>query len=126
MNLHIQGTDRTPEVQLTMAPLALSIRGESYPEDVAAFYGPVIQAVSALNSAPLGPFNVVLSMVYINSSSIKALYRIFESVDAYRKLGHEVTAVWQVPDDDDIMLELGEDFKDRFPDLSMSIEVQQG
>lgn len=126
MNLHIQGTERTPEVQLTMTPLALTIRGESYPEDVAAFYGPVIQAVSALNATPRGALNVLLSMVYINSSSIKALYRIFESVDAYRKLGNEVTAVWQVPDDDDIMQELGEDFKDRFPELSMSIEMQQG
>lgn len=60
-------------------------------------------------------------MVYINSSSINALYRIFEGVDAYRKAGNEVSVHWNVPEDDDIMEELGEDFKDRFPDLEFKV-----
>ena len=121
MTLHIQGTERTPEVQLLTDPLSLKIQGESFPEDVAVFYGPVITAVNALSLAPKGPLNVSLAMVYINSSSIKALYRIFEGVDAYRKAGNEVNVHWNVPEDDDIMEELGEDFKDRFPDLAFKV-----
>lgn len=123
MNLHIQGTDRTPEVQLGAEPLVLTIQGDSYPEDVAAFYGPVIQAVSALSSQATGALQFTLALVYINSSSIKALYRIFEGVDAYRQAGNAVKVTWQSPDDDDIMQELGEDFKDRFPALDMVIEA---
>ena len=84
MTLHIQGTERTPEVQLMTDPLSLTIQGESFPEDVAVFYGPVIIAINALSLEPKGPLNVTMAMVYINSSSIKALYRIFEGVDAYR------------------------------------------
>ena len=45
MNMHIQSTDRTPEIIFTSDPLHLSIKGESYPEDVAAFYGNVIQTI---------------------------------------------------------------------------------
>jgi len=121
MTLHIQGTDRTPEVQLTTDPLTLTIQGESFPEDVAVFYGPVINAVNALSETAKGALKVSLAMVYINSSSIKALYRIFEGVDAYRKAGNEVSVLWNVPEDDDIMEELGEDFKDRFPDLEFKV-----
>jgi hypothetical protein len=102
-------------------PLSLKIQGESFPEDVAVFYGPVITAINALSLEPKGPLNVTLAMVYINSSSIKALYRIFEGVDAYRKAGNEVSVHWNVPEDDDIMEELGEDFKDRFPDLAFKV-----
>ena len=121
MSLHIQGTERTPEVQLITNPLSLTIQGESFPEDVAVFYGPVITAINTLSLEPKGPLNVSLAMVYINSSSIKALYRIFEGVDAYRKAGNEVSVHWNVPEDDDIMEELGEDFKDRFPDLEFKV-----
>ena len=121
MTLHIQGTERTPEVQLLTDPLSLKIQGESFPEDVAVFYGPVITVVNALSLEPKGPLNVTLAMVYINSSSIKALYRIFEGVDAYRKTGNQVSVHWNVPEDDDIMEELGEDFKDRFPELDFKV-----
>ena len=121
MSLHIQGTERTPEVQLMTDPLSLTIQGESFPEDVAVFYSPVITAINALSLGPKGPLNVTLAMVYINSSSIKALYRILEGVDAYRKAGNEVSVHWNVPEDDDIMEELGEDFKDRFPDLEFKV-----
>lgn len=121
MTLHIQGTERTPEVQLMTDPLSLKIQGESFPEDVAVFYGPVITAINALTLEPQGPLNVTMAMVYINSSSIKALYRIFEGVDAYRKAGNEVSVHWTVPEDDDIMEELGEDFKDRFPELEFKV-----
>ena len=121
MIMHIKGTERTPEVLLMTEPLSLNIQGESFPEDVAVFYGPVINAINALTLEPKGPLNVTMAMVYINSSSIKALYRIFEGVDAYRKAGNEVRVHWTVPEDDDIMEELGEDFKDRFPDLEFKV-----
>jgi len=121
MTMHIQGTERTPEVQLVTDPLSLTIQGESFPEDVAVFYGPVINAVNALSENAKGALKVTMAMVYINSSSIKALYRIFEGVDAYRKAGNEVSVHWNVPEDDDIMEELGEDFKDRFPDLDFKV-----
>ena len=122
MNLHIQSTDRTPEIIFTADPLHLSIKGESYPEDVAAFYGSIIQTISELPQNASSDLSVELAMVYINSSSIKAFYRIFENLDNYRQAGHQVQVTWNTPEDDDIMQELGEDFKDRFPDLNFSIE----
>ena len=119
MLLNIAATDRTPEIILSLQPAKLSIKGESYPEDVSAFYGQVIQAVNALVDSPAGELNVEIQLIYINSSSIKALFRIFEGFEEYRKKDQKVSIQWLADPDDDIMQELGEDFIDRFPNLTI-------
>lgn len=122
-DLHIAATDRTPEIELSADKGIFSMRGESFPEDVAAFYGQVIMAIDALASSIQGPLKVDVAMVYINSSSIKAMFRIFEGLENVRKHGHPLTITWHFQDDDDIMEELGEDFKDRFPELPIEVKV---
>ncbi len=119
--MQITATDRTPAIALTQDPLKLSISGESFPEDVSAFYGEVISAVNQLASTAKGKLEVEMAMVYINSSSIKAMYRIFEGLDAYRLADNEVQVTWLAEADDDIMQELGEDFKDRFQSLNFTV-----
>jgi hypothetical protein len=125
MNIHLDATDRTPKISLSTDPLTLTIAGESFPEDVSSFYGQIITTLSTLSSSVKGPLTFELEMIYINSSSIKAFYRIFECLDDYRKAGNIVNVIWKASDDDDIMQELGEDFKDRFQDLYFSI-IQEG
>lgn len=122
--LNIQATERTPAITLNGPPWQLHLQGESYPEDVSAFYGPLILAIDELVANSQHPLQAQLNLVYINSSSIKALYRIFESLETYRKKGQEVRVIWRYTDDDDIMQELGEDFQDRFPQLQIAIEAQ--
>lgn len=119
MLLNIAATDRTPEIILSSQPAKLSIKGESYPEDVSAFYGQVIQAVNSLVESPAGELTVEIQLIYINSSSIKALFRIFEGFEEYRKKDQNVSIQWLADEDDDIMQELGEDFIDRFPNLTI-------
>lgn len=119
MLLNIAATERTPEIILSYQPAKLSIKGESYPEDVSAFYGQVIQAVNSLVESPAGDLTVEIQLIYINSSSIKAIFRIFEGFDEYRKKGQNVSIQWLADEDDDIMQELGEDFIDRFPNLTI-------
>jgi hypothetical protein len=120
--MQIAATDRTPAISLTLSPLKLSMSGESFPEDVSAFYGEVISAINQLASNAKGNIEVEMAMVYINSSSIKAMYRIFEGLDAYRQAGNDVQVTWKAEADDDIMQELGEDFKDRFQSLNFTVE----
>ena len=122
MNINISATERTPEITMTMEPLYLRLKGESYPEDVSAFYGELINAVDDLTKSPNGNLQVDFEFIYINSSSIKALYRIFEGLENYRKMAHAVKINWKADTDDEIMVELGEDFKERFPQLEFLVE----
>ena len=119
--MNIEATDRTPAITLSYDPLKLMMAGESFPEDVSAFYGEVITAINQLASSAKGKLDVEMALVYINSSSIKAMYRIFEGLDAYRQAGNVVQVNWKAEEDDDIMQELGEDFKDRFQALGFSV-----
>ena len=121
--LHISATDRTPEIRLSVNDGIFSMKGESFPEDVSAFYGQVILAIDQLPAAIRKPLAVDIAMIYINSSSIKAMFRIFEGLEAVRKAGHDLSITWNFQDDDDIMQELGEDFKDRFPELPIAVQA---
>ena len=120
--MNIPATERTPAITLSNNTFKLMISGESFPEDVSAFYGEVISAIGELPNTHKEKLEVELALIYINSSSIKALYRIFEGLDAYRQAGNEVQVLWKAEDDDDIMQELGEDFKDRFQTLNFTVE----
>ncbi len=120
----IQETERTPEIKLLLSEGLLSIKGESFPEDVAAFYGQVISSIDSLKGELDKKMKVLVALIYTNSSSIKALYRIFEGLDNIRQTGGDLEVTWLFQEDDDIMEELGEDFRDRFPDLGIQITSQ--
>ena len=121
-DLQLSATERTPEIKFSTSEKTLSISGESYPEDVSSFYGELIQICESLSSSDLDSLNVIVSLIYMNSSSVKAFYRIFEGLDKAKKDGKSITLTWECQDDDDIIEELGEDFIDRFPGLNIEIK----
>lgn len=121
-DLQLSATERTPEIKFSTSEKTLFISGESYPEDVSSFYGELIQICESLSSSDLDTLNVTVSLIYMNSSSVKAFYRIFEGLDKAKKDGKSITLTWECQDDDDIIEELGEDFIDRFPDLNIEIK----
>ena len=121
-DLQLSATERTPEIKFSINEQTLFISGESYPEDVSSFYGELIQICESLSSSDLDTLNVTVSLIYMNSSSVKAFYRIFEGLDKAKKDGKSITLTWECQDDDDIIEELGEDFIDRFPDLNIEIK----
>ena len=121
-DLQLSATERTPEIRFSISEKTLLISGESYPEDVSSFYGELIQISESLSSSDLDSLNVTVSLIYMNSSSVKAFYRIFEGLDKAKKDGKSITLTWECQDDDDIIEELGEDFIDRFPGLNIEIK----
>ena len=121
-DLQLSATERTPEIKFSISEKILLISGESYPEDVSSFYGELIQISESLSSSDIDSLNVTVSLIYMNSSSVKAFYRIFEGLDKAKKDGKSITLTWECQDDDDIIEELGEDFIDRFPDLNIEIK----
>ncbi|MGA1856207.1 DUF1987 domain-containing protein [Azospirillum sp. 11R-A] len=109
--LTIPATGRTPGVSFDFANGHLRMTGESYPDDVAAFFGPVFEALRGfLDNPDGGPIRFDMELLYFNSSSAKALMNIFQMLETVAKGGRPVTLTWCVEENDESMRELGEDF----------------
>ncbi|BAI72290.1 hypothetical protein AZL_016520 [Azospirillum sp. B510] len=111
--LSIPATGRTPGVSFDFASGHLRMTGESYPDDVAAFFGPVFEALRGFLERPDGgAIRFDMELLYFNSSSAKALMNIFQMLETVARTGRPVTLSWCFERNDDSMRELGEDFSE--------------
>ncbi len=125
--IRIDGTDRIPTVAFDFPSGQLSLSGESYPEDAAAFYVPLLDALRRYVSVCPKERSVVLTlaMVYFNSSSAKALMNIFQVLEATAAEGRSVTINWIFRTGDDTMQEFGEDFAEDFEHVKFLLHERE-
>jgi len=110
-NIQIDATERSPEVNFDFDANAYSIKGESYPEDVAEFYGNVVGKLEEhFESLKNEKVNFCFELIYFNSSTAKVLMGLFEAFEALAGNGNQVTVSWICDEDDDNMEEMGEEF----------------
>ena len=113
--LFIAASPTSPEVDFRFDQHTLSIKGESYPENAAAFYGPVIARVQAyLDQCSEAEITVHVSLAYFNSSSTKMLFSFFEALNDAAMAGNQVRLNWYHDEDDDTILEFGQELQDDF------------
>ena len=114
-NLYIAATAVSPEVDFRFAERRLSLSGESYPENAAAFYAPVIQHLHAcLAGCRDETITVDVALAYFNSSSTKMLFSIFDALDQAARAGNRVLLNWHYDDEDETILEFGEELQADF------------
>lgn len=110
-NLTVAATNTTPEVVFDFEQHHLRLRGESHPEDVTTFYRPILQALNAyLDSLGTGACRFDFEFVYFNSSTAKIVMTILDRLDETARGGAAIDIHWFYDDEDDTMLELGEEF----------------
>ena len=119
----IPATARTPAVMFDFAENHLKIAGESYPEDVTEFYGPVFAALDAyLGELGKGSCRVDFELIYLNSSSAKAIMMLMDKLDAAAAKGASVDVFWYYDKEDDTMQELGEEFGEDLENAKFHLE----
>ena len=110
-SLKIAATERTPEIDFDFVSHHLRLKGESYPEDAAAFYGPVFAVLDEyLAGLGGGACRFDFELIYFNSSSAKAIMLLLEKLQAAAASGATVIVSWYYDEEDDTMKELGEEF----------------
>jgi len=125
-NISIKATERTPGVEFDFANSTFSLTGESYPEDVADFYGPILKDFNEhLNGANGKAIQFTFDLIYFNSSTAKVIMGLFEALDEAGE-NNTVTATWKYEEDDDNMEEMGEEFGEDLVHAKFElIEVEQ-
>ncbi|WP_092615982.1 DUF1987 domain-containing protein [Roseospirillum parvum] len=118
-----QATERSPEVEFDPSGGRLSLRGESYPEDAAGFFGPLLGALREHldGTDPENRIEVDIELSYFNSSSAKALMNMFQLLEEAAAAGRSVHIAWRYHADDDTMAEFGEDFSEDFEHAAFTL-----
>lgn len=114
-NLYIAATTTSPEVDFQFNQNMLTFRGESYPENAAAFYAPIIEQLRAyLAACHDATITVEVTLTYFNSSSTKMLFSVFDALDQAASAGNQVLVRWFRDAEDETILEFGEELQADF------------
>lgn len=110
--IKIMGTDDTPSVILDAENEIFEISGRSLPEDVTAFYDPIINWLDEYSSSPNAKTVFTFKLVYFNTASSKLLLDILMKLEQMHEDGKDVMVRWYYPEDDEDMQEAGEEYAD--------------
>lgn len=110
-SLIIEGTAKTPRVDFSDKG-AMEISGKSIPENSVEFYQPVYAWVDQYSLQPNKSTVIKIQLEYFNTSSSKCLLDIFRKLEALQKSGKsEVSVTWMYEEEDEDMMEAGEDYQ---------------
>lgn len=110
-NLQIEGTRKTPGINFQYQDGVLEFKGKSIPENPIKFYSPVIEWLDSYAALPQSKTVVKMSFEYFNTASSSMILKIFKMIEALQQNGNEVTIKWFYEQDDEFLLEAGEDYK---------------
>ncbi|MFO7938535.1 MAG: DUF1987 domain-containing protein [Bacteroidales bacterium] len=108
-----KATKTTPAIRINTAESLFEMEGVSRPEDVRSFYGETIQALKMAlleHKVQSNPFVLSFKMYYFNSSSAKFIADMMIVAKEAHEKGIPCEFRWYYHQDDEDMLEVGEDF----------------
>ncbi len=121
----IESTPKTPSVNFNAENGVLEIKGRSIPENSIEFYKPLVEWIEQYGISPQPKTIVNVQLEYFNTSSSKCILDVFKRLEAIANKGHEVIINWHYEEDDEDMLEAGEDYQSiiKVPFKMIEVEV---
>jgi hypothetical protein len=109
--LLIEGTPKTPSIRFESEQGLIEIKGRSIPENSIEFYKPLVDWLEKYGEGPAALTKVNIQLEYFNTSSSKCILDVFKKLESIHKAKHEVIINWYYEEDDEDMLEAGEDYE---------------
>lgn len=111
-NFVLEGSPKTPTVNLNADNGVLELKGRSIPENSIEFYKPIFDWVENYGNNPKADTQVNVVLEYFNTSSSKCILDFFKKLETLNGGGKtKVTINWHYEEDDEDMLEAGEDYQ---------------
>jgi hypothetical protein len=108
--LDIRATNDTPKVLFDPENGVFEISGRSLPEDVVRFYQPLIDWLEEYKDNPNETTEFVFKYIYFNTATSKLIQDILIKLEEIHEDGHEVQVLWYYEQEDEDMLDQGEEF----------------
>ena len=110
--LIVDPSPETPQIALDKKNNKFKIDGKSFPEEARSFYEPVLDWLKEYASNPNEKTEFIVAMEYYNTASSKMLLEILKTLKEIYNNGNDVEIHWHYPEDDEDMLEAGEDYEE--------------
>jgi len=117
----ITSSPKTPEINFKEGLIEIS--GRSIPENSIEFYKPMIEWLKEYVNEPIKT-EVNIKLEYFNTSSSKCLLDVFKKLEDINKKT-EVIINWCYEEDDEDMLEAGEDYESIIKIPFNMVEVEE-
>jgi SiaC family regulatory phosphoprotein len=113
-HLHIDRTATSPEIDLDLEHGQIAFIGRSLPANSEDFYGRVYRWLDEYLKQPKKETVVNMRMDYLDTSSSKHFFNIFDRLNTVNERGQHVQVKWHYETGDDEMAETGKDFQSFF------------
>jgi len=118
-NLKIESTQSTPSITTDIQAGIMEMRGDSYPENSFELFSPAMQWIEEYLQQDR-PLTLNLYLLYLNTSSVKAMMDIFDILEDAHKAGRKVLVNWFYDEQNERVADLAEEFKE---DCSFPFEI---
>jgi len=108
--IELEGSSKTPTVKFDPSGI-LELKGRSIPENSIEFYKPLMDWLEEYEKNPKEKTEIHVQLEYFNTSSSKCILDIFKKLESIRHKGYDVVVKWYYEEDDEDMLEAGEDYQ---------------
>ncbi|MCJ2163373.1 MULTISPECIES: DUF1987 domain-containing protein [unclassified Pseudodesulfovibrio] len=107
----VRATTSSPEIHFDPMAMPFEIRGESYPENCRAFYGPMFEWLERyFNHGSEDVVEIDMRILYFNSSSSKTFMDFFDLLDEQACKGKKIVVNWWYHEENESAMECGEEF----------------
>jgi len=113
-------TDMTPYVLIDEEQGIMKLEGESYHENVFAFFQEIHEWLVKYLKTDFASFTVDCKLKYFNSSTVKVLLNMLLEMDRSAR-GKNITVNWIVAKNNKIIIECGEDFQEDVENLTFNL-----
>lgn len=113
-DLAIPGTDSTPAIRSDWAAGRLEMIGDSYPENSFELFQPVLDWITRFLADGDGPLALELELLYLNTSSVRAMMDIFDALQEAHERSRPVGVAWRYDRDNERVAELAGEFKEDY------------
>lgn len=111
-DIHFTATTSTPDVDANWEAGRLRMGGDSYPENSFDIFQPVIDWLESFLTTETRPILLELSLVYLNTSSVRVLMDMLDILEEAHQGGRGVEVVWLYNENNERVGELAEEFKE--------------
>ncbi len=123
--LHIDRTDSSPGIDMDLEHGMIEFTGRSLPANGELFYGRVYRWLEEYLKQPRQETVVNMKMDYLDTSSSKHFFNIFDKLNAVCERGKKVHVNWHYETGDEEMAEAGKDFQSFFTLDFDFVEVEE-